>query len=241
MNIIELEKKLGTIEGWLSPAEIQLLYKTAHGVKKNKGVILEIGSWQGKSTVCLATVVLDAKNDVLVYAVDPHEGSIEHQASSINHSLLKFKQNITRFGFDEKVHPIVKRSKDASQAWDKPIAFLWIDGDHSYEGVKTDFDSWFRFVAEGGIIAFHDCNSEEVGNFVTREVLSRKDVKGAWLADSIVAVVKSDHHKVQDTLRNQYIISVLKAQDVARKLPVSGSLRRGLKKISKGISNLITK
>lgn len=36
------------------------------------------------------------------------------------------------------------------------IDFLYIDGDHSYEGVKQDFKTYGQFVARGGIVAFHD-------------------------------------------------------------------------------------
>jgi len=46
--------------------------------------------------------------------------------------------------------------KDVSNAWDRPIRFLWIDGDHTYRGAKTDFDGFFSHVAPGGIVALHD-------------------------------------------------------------------------------------
>ena len=36
------------------------------------------------------------------------------------------------------------------------IDFLFIDGDHSYEGAKTDFENYGRLVRKGGVIAFHD-------------------------------------------------------------------------------------
>lgn len=39
---------------------------------------------------------------------------------------------------------------------DSPIDFLFIDGDHTYEGVKDDFERYSPFVSEGGLIAFHD-------------------------------------------------------------------------------------
>jgi predicted O-methyltransferase YrrM len=39
---------------------------------------------------------------------------------------------------------------------DAQIDFLLIDGDHTYEGVKADFDMYAPLVAEGGLIAFHD-------------------------------------------------------------------------------------
>lgn len=38
----------------------------------------------------------------------------------------------------------------------EPLDFLFIDGDHSYEGVKTDFEQYAPLVRKGGIIAFHD-------------------------------------------------------------------------------------
>jgi len=36
------------------------------------------------------------------------------------------------------------------------VDFLFIDGDHTYEGVKRDFNMYSSLVKEGGIIAFHD-------------------------------------------------------------------------------------
>ena len=39
---------------------------------------------------------------------------------------------------------------------DRPLDFLFIDGDHSYEGVKRDFGYYSRFVRSGGFVAFHD-------------------------------------------------------------------------------------
>lgn len=41
-------------------------------------------------------------------------------------------------------------------AWDKEIDVLLIDGDHSYEGVKADYERWMPFVKEGGLILMHD-------------------------------------------------------------------------------------
>lgn len=38
----------------------------------------------------------------------------------------------------------------------KKLDFLFIDGDHSYEGVKTDFLNYSPLVRPGGIVAFHD-------------------------------------------------------------------------------------
>jgi len=39
---------------------------------------------------------------------------------------------------------------------DQKLDFLFIDGDHSYEGVKKDFEMYAPLVRKGGMIAFHD-------------------------------------------------------------------------------------
>ena len=52
--------------------------------------------------------------------------------------------------FPEVIYIIKKLLKGRS------IDFLFIDGDHSYEGVKADFEIYSPLVKEGGLIAFHD-------------------------------------------------------------------------------------
>lgn len=44
-----------------------------------------------------------------------------------------------------------------------PIDFLYIDGDHSYDGVKADFETYSRFLAEDGLVALHDIDDRTTG------------------------------------------------------------------------------
>jgi len=63
------------------------------------------------------------------------------------------------------------------------IDFLYIDGDHSYEGVKQDFMTYRRFVARGGIVAFHDIvhhSNYGVDRFW-------KEIKGKYASKEIAA------------------------------------------------------
>ena len=46
---------------------------------------------------------------------------------------------------------------------DDSVDFLFIDGDHTYEGVKKDFDMYHPMVREGGIVAFHDIRPGPLG------------------------------------------------------------------------------
>jgi hypothetical protein len=57
---------------------------------------------------------------------------------------------------------------------DMKIDFLYIDGDHSYEGVKTDFELYSKILTDNGIIVIHDTDSEyEKSLIITEE--SKKD------------------------------------------------------------------
>lgn len=71
---------------------------------------------------------------------------------------------------------------------DNKLDFLFIDGDHSYEGVKRDFELYSPLVREGGIIAFHDIaphwDYPEVG--VTR---FWDEIKGEFRSEEFIADV----------------------------------------------------
>jgi len=55
------------------------------------------------------------------------------------------------------------------------LDILFIDGDHSYNGVKNDYNNHFEFVREGGYLIFHDTVSyPEVGKFVNELKLDNR-------------------------------------------------------------------
>ncbi len=147
------EPLFSAIEGFLSPEEGGFLFRMA-GTCKGMGAIVEIGSWKGRSTVCLAA---GARDGIKIYAIDPHSGSSEHkqQMGRID-TLGEFQDNIKKAGVGHKVIPLVKTSELAAEEWQGPIEFLFIDGAHEYELVKQDFELWSPHLIEGGIIAFHD-------------------------------------------------------------------------------------
>jgi len=47
-------------------------------------------------------------------------------------------------------------SVEAAETVQAPLAFVFIDGDHSYASVKQDIELWTTKVASGGVVAFHD-------------------------------------------------------------------------------------
>jgi len=65
--------------------------------------------------------------------------------------------------------------------------FLWIDGEHSYEGCKADFNNYRQFVRPGGLIGIHDYSSiKEVKKFV--DELPEKEIIDYGLGTALVEV-----------------------------------------------------
>ena len=101
-GINNLIRSVKAIDGWLTDNEVKFLYMASEKFSK-KGNIVEIGSWKGRSTVCLA---LGSKRSGggKVYAVDPHIGSREDKDVNTKE---EFKNNIKKFSVDKYVVPLL--------------------------------------------------------------------------------------------------------------------------------------
>ena len=84
------------------------------------------------------------------------------------------KENVKTNDMEEYVEII--KSKYTDIKWNKPIAFLFIDGLHDYESVKSDFLHFKEYVVPDGLIAFHDYSFffPDVKKFVN-EILLRSE------------------------------------------------------------------
>ena len=71
---------------------------------------------------------------------------------------------------------------------DMKIDLLWIDADHTYEGVKKDFDLYSEIMSENGIIMVHDTDKNYVDNFVETEEHEEYDLSGPskWLKKFLI-------------------------------------------------------
>lgn len=187
---IPLRQRLEGIDGWLSDSEARFLYETATALDVS-GDIVEIGSWKGKSTICLAAGVVSSGKKRKVYAVDPHEGIISENHKRAAPTLQEFVHNIRRNGFSSVVKPIVKTSGHARELFAKPVAFLFIDGLHDYDHASEDFHLWYDLVVPGGVIAFHDayCGYPGVSRAV-RDTLFRGPVSEIGVIGSVIFGVK---------------------------------------------------
>ncbi|MCL4397844.1 class I SAM-dependent methyltransferase [Patescibacteria group bacterium] len=155
------------IAGWLSDYEEQLL---AYFAKKSPGTIVEIGSFQGKSTVAMG---LATRN--LIYAIDPHQGQTQANGKKGLPTYTVFLKNIKKYHLD-KVVPIRKTSETANKGWKKKISLLHIDGLHEYEFAKQDLKLWLPHLENNGVVICHDAFAPfpEVWRAVREEIFNGK-------------------------------------------------------------------
>ena len=144
------------IHGWLSKERGKWLFEAALNIA-GAGDTVEIGSWAGRSTICLA-LASKLSGAGKVYAIDSHRAGVALSDTSEDMvSLGPFMKNIVRFNVEDVVVPWVLTSRDAFKLWNnQPIRLLFIDGDHSYEEVCNDILTWGSLVSESGAIAIDD-------------------------------------------------------------------------------------
>lgn len=153
----EVSKTLQTMAGHLTDTEAHFL-TIAAAIPASNGVILEIGSFKGRSTIALAKASEKAGDSHTgLWAVDPFTSPTETCPDlEVPSSYPEFCDNLSRAGVTDQVQVFQGFSYDLAPTWKEKIRFLWIDGDHTYQGAKTDFDLFAPFLEDGAIIAFHD-------------------------------------------------------------------------------------
>ena len=161
---------LARAETQTTDAERDCLARHAAGRKR----LVEVGVWHGVTTRRLRTAMAP---DGVLFAVDPYPAgrlgfsaqrliARREVAAAANGSVCWLRTTG------------VQAARDPAVAEGGPVDFVFIDGDHSYEGLRGDWEAWGPFVAPGGIVALHDSRSsatrriDDAGSAAfTREVI----------------------------------------------------------------------
>ena len=189
---------ISDIPGWLTDEEGEALYELARACRGD-GAIVEIGSWKGKSTVCLG-LGSQAGASVPVYAIDPHTDG----------RFGDFTANVERAGIDDLVRPIRSLSQRAADDFHEPVELLFVDGSHEYDLVLEDFEKWVPKVVDGGWVAFHDTTWTRGPRKVVGDAVYRsrrfKDVR--FVVGSTTVARKVERNSLGDRVRNRYVLGV---------------------------------
>jgi predicted O-methyltransferase YrrM len=131
-----------------SAAERDALARWADGRRR----VVEIGVWHGVTT-CRLRAAMAA--DGVLYAVDPYPTG--RLGVSFQFRIARAEVAAVRNGQVRWVRQTgAEAAKSLADELAGAVEFLFIDGDHSYEGLAGDWAGWSPLVAAGGVVALHD-------------------------------------------------------------------------------------
>lgn len=172
-------------------AEAAYLFRIVRSL--GAATIVEIGRFQGGSTTIIATAMAPGST---LYSYDTHLRRTEtYTGADMDRALL---ETLRRYGRDVGVRLLLEDS--ASAALVGPCDLIFVDGDHTYSGVRTDYEHWRDALRPGGHLLFHDAAFDGIlstgeGDSVRLVAEIERD-DGRWFerregADSLVHFVRT--------------------------------------------------
>lgn len=147
------------------PSELNRFADIVASIRPKK--VLEIGTLQGGTLCILARL---SAPDARIISIDLPGGKFGGGHSKLRsllcHTFGKLFQRMHLIRGDSHSEQVAAGVRKIMQS----LNVLFIDGDHTYEGVKHDFLSYSPLVRSGGIVAFHDIadHPKETGCDVSR-------------------------------------------------------------------------
>jgi hypothetical protein len=163
--VVPVLERMRRVDGWLEEDEADLLIAATEralaGCPEAVAVV-EVGSYLGRATVVLASVVqahaaCKPARELRVHAIDPHDGHVGALdtgliAARSTPALLRANVDAAGVGAFVEVH----HARPGDVAWDATVALLLVDGLHDYANVAQDFHRFEPLLPAGGHVAFHD-------------------------------------------------------------------------------------
>ncbi|HSW38690.1 MAG TPA: class I SAM-dependent methyltransferase [Acidobacteriota bacterium] len=158
-------------EDWYPDEQLEQLSNAAASAKALRGLFIEFGCWEGKSTVTIADIIYPAT----LHAVDTWRGNINEDPKHVTVKTLKKRNVYATFRLnmqtDTKGNVEIHQMDcfDYLRSVAGPVAFCHIDASHNYEDVHRTISMCLPHMAGGGVLCGDDYVSAHKG---------RKDLNG---------------------------------------------------------------
>jgi len=156
---VEIWTQVDAVPGFMSERECALLYRAAR-YWPLAGPLIELGSYQGRSTI------LQALAGRQVHAVDAWSPAT-HTPTAIgpftaadDQTLQAFRDHIRQAGVEDRISAHRGLTTEVAQGWQTECAILFVDAGHHYPAVRADLDAWLPHLSPDGLLLLHDTFSD---------------------------------------------------------------------------------
>jgi hypothetical protein len=130
-------------------------------------LLVELGTHWGNSYFTFCQAVEEARHSTVCYAVDTWKG--DRQAGFYDDRVYQLVKGYNQSHYSRFSYLLRSTFNEAAaQFSDNSIDLLHIDGLHTYEAVKEDYETWSTKVRDGGVILFHDIHARHADFSVWR-------------------------------------------------------------------------
>jgi beta-1,4-mannosyl-glycoprotein beta-1,4-N-acetylglucosaminyltransferase len=145
-------------EKWTAPDQLLRLADLCAGVTGLAGAAMEIGCWEGRSTIVLAHACYP--NTLL--AIDTWRGSVDEHPNHPSVAIAAARDVFHRFLLNVSaltrgnVEPVREDCLAFLRRWNKPLKFAYIDASHDYSSVKRTIEALRPWMVPGGVLCGDD-------------------------------------------------------------------------------------
>jgi predicted O-methyltransferase YrrM len=131
----------------MMPSETECIVRHATGKQR----LAEIGAWEGGTTRLLRKAM---SPNATLFGIDPYAGGrlgISYQRLIAKGEVEKESNGVVLWLRQDGAR--AARNPRVSEA---PFDFILIDGEHTYDGLRRDWEAWSPLMAPRGVVALHD-------------------------------------------------------------------------------------
>lgn len=226
------------VDGWMTEGQGSALYEAAASCPPG-GVIVEIGSFHGRSTIVLASA---APTAATIIAIDPHAGNdrgpqeiagFEDEAAD-DHE--RFLANLRSAGVADRVTHLRAFSDAALHEVPAAIDVLYVDGAHRYAPARADIRDFGTRVVTGGTLLIHDSfSSIGVTGAILRELLLSTEWEYQGRSRSLALYRRSGGVVRVRNASRQAVQLVWFARNVALKVALTLGLGTAMRRVGRPV------
>lgn len=161
-------------EGMMDPLDGAFLYTAARHALWQTGrrLAIELGVFKGRSTVCIAQACKEMGARLYCYDKWCQPTLIGKSCDS------DVRANLAEAGVSDCVDIATMDTAEAGKKWGKgTVGFVFVDADHSKEGVMKDCAAWWPLMATRGLMCFHDVNHKPTGDGIAEYMATQRNAR----------------------------------------------------------------